>query len=186
MCTSTVRGRCATTCPSSEVQPPAELRFTGPRPLRGRLRVPGDKGITHRALLFAALAEGRSRISGIPDGDDVAPDAPRARATRRAASEWPTATSSCRGRPPRLREPDGVVDCGNSGTTMRMLAGLVAAQPFLTVLTGDESLVTRPMARVVEPLRSMGAQIDGRDDGALAPLVIRGGTLQGTPVRARR
>jgi 3-phosphoshikimate 1-carboxyvinyltransferase len=178
MCTSTVRGRCATTCPSSEVPLPAELRFTGPRPLRGRLRVPGDKGITHRALLFAALAEGRSRISGIPDGDDVA-------RTRRALEQLGVRVrvadgdALVQGTPAPLREPDGVVDCGNSGTTMRMLAGLVAAQPFLTVLTGDESLLTRPMARVVEPLRSMGAQIEGRDNGALAPLVIRGGPLQG-------
>jgi len=78
-----------------------------------------------------------------------------------------------------LREPETVIDCGNSGTTMRMLAGLVAGRPFLSVLTGDDSLSRRPMRRVVAPLRAMGATLDGRADGDLAPLTVRGGDLQG-------
>ncbi|HEX5586313.1 MAG TPA: 3-phosphoshikimate 1-carboxyvinyltransferase, partial [Acidimicrobiia bacterium] len=78
-----------------------------------------------------------------------------------------------------LHEPAGVLDCGNSGTTMRTVAGLLAGRPFLSVLSGDESLQARPMARVVEPLRAMGAQLDGRAGGTLAPLVVRGGGLRG-------
>ena len=158
---------------------PTELILTGPSPLRGRLRLPGDKGISHRALLFAAFAEGPSRLVGLADGDDV-------HRTRRALEHL-----GVRARPgpegvvvhgagARLREPDRVIECENSGTTIRMLAGLLAAQPFLTVLTGDASLSTRPMGRVVEPLRAMGAQIDGRDGGTRAPLSIRGGPLRGT------
>ncbi len=158
---------------------PAELTLAGPRPLRGRLRVPGDKGISHRALVFAALAHRQSRITGIADGDDV-------QRTRVALEQLGVRTRVrgtevvVPGTGGRLREPDCVIDCGNSGTTLRMLAGLLAAQPFHTSLTGDDSLTGRPMRRVVEPLRAMGARIDGRDDGARAPLSIRGGPLRGT------
>ncbi|MGH9031533.1 MAG: 3-phosphoshikimate 1-carboxyvinyltransferase, partial [Acidimicrobiia bacterium] len=147
---------------------PAELNLVGPRPLRGRLRLPGDKGISHRALLFAAFTDGPSRIGGIADGDDV-------HRTRVALEHLGVRVRAAggdvvvvQGAAGRLREPERVLDCGNSGTTLRMVTGLVAAQPFHTVLTGDSSLVARPMARVVEPLRRMGARIDGRDDGARA------------------
>jgi 3-phosphoshikimate 1-carboxyvinyltransferase len=163
----------------------AEIIIAGPRPLRGTLRVPGDKGISHRALLAAALASGSSTIRGLADGDDVL----RTRAAlerlgvrlavsktaepdRGAVSVQSTGVSG-------LREPDAVIDCGNSGTTMRALSGLVAGRPFLTVLTGDASLLSRPMGRVVNPLRALGARVDGRADGELAPLVIRGGDLTG-------
>jgi len=78
-----------------------------------------------------------------------------------------------------LIEPDAVIDCGNSGTSIRLLAGLLAGRPFHSVLTGDASITRRPMARVVDPLRAMGARIDGRDGGRLAPLAIRGGGLTG-------
>src|SRR5262249_59621362 len=81
-----------------------------------------------------------------------------------------------------LREPDAVIDCGNSGTTMRTLAGLLAGRPFLSVLTGDASLQARPMGRVIRPLRMLGARIDGRADGELAPLAVRGGGLTGRRV----
>ncbi|MGQ0805801.1 MAG: 3-phosphoshikimate 1-carboxyvinyltransferase [Actinomycetota bacterium] len=157
---------------------PAELSVVGPRPLRGRLRVPGDKGVSHRALLFAALADGRSRVAGVPDGDDVH----RTRAALEQLGVRCRSTGgpvSVHGLGGVLREPDREIDCGNSGTTIRMVAGLVAAHPFLTVLTGDESLVTRPMARVAEPLRAMGARIDGAADGTRAPLAVRGGELHG-------
>ncbi len=157
---------------------PSELTLAGPLPLRGRLQLPGDKGISHRALLFAALADGPSRLTGLADGDDVH----RTRVAlehlgvRVRTSEGAVVVYGAGG---SLREPERVLDCGNSGTTMRMVTGLVAAQPFHTVLTGDSSLVTRPMARVVEPLRRMGAHVDGRDDGARAPLAVRGGSLHG-------
>ncbi|HUF84970.1 MAG TPA: 3-phosphoshikimate 1-carboxyvinyltransferase, partial [Acidimicrobiia bacterium] len=158
---------------------PAELSVVGPRPLRGRLRLPGDKGITHRALLFAALTEGRSRVTGVPYGDDVH----RTRAALGHLGVRSRATGdavSVQGPGGGLRESTHVIDCGNSGTTIRMVAGLVAAHPFLTVLTGDASLVTRPMARIADPLRALGADLDGREDGTRAPLAIRGGALQGT------
>ena len=159
---------------------PTDLVLAGPRPLRGTVRVPGDKGISHRALLFGALAEGRSRVAGLAGGDDV-------RRTRRAVralgvrvtGSGTTATVTGLG-VDGLTEPAGVIDCGNSGTSMRLLAGLLAGRPFLTVLTGDASLVTRPMGRVADPLRAMGAHVDGRAEGTLAPLVIRGGALAGT------
>jgi len=150
-----------------------EIVVGGARPLRGRVRVPGDKSISHRALLFAALADGRSTVAGLATGADVA-------ATRRSlerlgvrikgTAERLTVTASG---VEALREADGVIDCANSGTSMRVLSGLLAGRPFLSVLDGDDSLRTRPMARVVQPLRAMGAAIDGRADGTLAPLVVR-------------
>ncbi len=158
---------------------PNEIVVGGARPLRGRVRVPGDKSISHRALLFAALADGRSTIARLATGADVA-------ATRRSLERLGV---RIKGTPERLtvtgagvdglREPDGVIDCANSGTSMRVLSGLLAGRPFLSVLDGDDSLRTRPMARVVQPLRAMGAAIDGRADGTLAPLVVRGGALTG-------
>jgi 3-phosphoshikimate 1-carboxyvinyltransferase len=157
--------------------------FAGPRPLRGRLRVPGDKGMSHRALLFAAMADGRSRVTGLAGGEDVA-------RTRVALGALGVATAADDATDDdaitihghgvdAFTEPHGVVDCGNSGTGMRLLAGLLAGRPFLSILTGDESLVERPMARVVEPLRAMGATVDGRAGGTLPPLVVRGGELVG-------
>jgi 3-phosphoshikimate 1-carboxyvinyltransferase len=159
----------------------AELSLAGPRPLRGTIRVPGEKGISHRALLVGALADGRTRLRGLAPGDDVARTA-AALGQLGVGVRGGDGGGDCTVRgagADSLREPADVVDCGNSGTTLRMLAGLVAGRPFLTVLTGDESLRARPMARVVEPLRALGARVDGRDDGRLAPLAVRGGELTG-------
>jgi 3-phosphoshikimate 1-carboxyvinyltransferase len=157
----------------------SEVVVGGARPLHGRLRVPGDKSISHRALLFAALADGRSTIVGLATGADVA-------ATRRGLELLGV---RIKGSPERLtvsangvealREPEQIVDCGNSGTSMRVLTGLLAGRPFLSVLDGDASLRRRPMARVVDPLRAMGAAIDARANGTLAPVVVRGGALTG-------
>ena len=158
---------------------PAELVVEGGRPLRGRLRLPGCKGISHRALLFAAIADGRSRIEHLADGADVASTADALTGLGvRVQRDGTTAQVAARGFD-GLHEPERVLDCGNSGTTMRMLCGLVAGRPFLSVLTGDDSLSRRPMLRVVDPLRAMGAHLDGRDGGALAPIVVRGGALAG-------
>lgn len=159
---------------------PAEFVLHGGRPLRGRLRLPGCKGISHRALLFAAIADGRSRLRGLADGADVASTAEAldllgVRLKRAADGAVIVTAAGADG----LREPESVLDCGNSGTTMRMLTGLLAGRPFLSVLTGDESLSRRPMARVVAPLRAMGAAVDGRAEGTLAPLAIRGRGLRG-------
>jgi 3-phosphoshikimate 1-carboxyvinyltransferase len=158
---------------------PAELTVAGGRPLRGSLRVPGCKGISHRALLFAAVADGRSTLRGLADGADVA-------ATAACLDELGVRVRSSGGAVvvggagfAGLREAPGVLDCGNSGSTMRMLAGLLAGREFLSVLVGDESLSTRPMRRVLDPLAAMGAHVDGRDGGRLAPIVLRGGALRG-------
>lgn len=151
----------------------------GPRSLRGRIRLPGDKSISHRALLFAGLAAGRSRIANAGTGADVGATG-RALAAVGVAVERDGAGLNVTS--PGLdawSEPDDVVDCGNSGTTIRVLAGALAGRPFCTVLTGDASLRRRPMARVADPLRGMGARIDGRDGGNRAPLVVRGGDLVG-------
>lgn len=157
---------------------PAALTVGGAAPLRGRIRLPGDKGISHRALLFAALADGASRIVGLAAGADVA----RTRDVLTAVGVEIVGTPAAltvQGRAGDLREPGAVLDCGNSGTTMRTATGLLAGGPGLAVLTGDDSLRERPMGRVVTPLRAMGAHVDGRADGTLAPLVVRGGDLQG-------
>jgi 3-phosphoshikimate 1-carboxyvinyltransferase len=163
------------------VSTPADERvFGGARPLRGTLHLPGDKSISHRALLFAALATGQSRITNLSTGADV-------RATRRALEHLGVRVRVTRGGPVTVRaggvdgfgEPEDVIECGNSGTSMRVLAGLLAGRSFMSVLTGDASLRRRPMRRVVEPLRAMGAKIDGRDGGDRAPLVVRGGDLEG-------
>ena len=141
-------------------------------PLRGTIRVPGDKSISHRALLLGALAKGTSRVTGLSDGDDV-------RRTAAAVKAMGASIEGDRVVGGDLREPAHTIDVGNSGTSVRLLAGLCAGFPWLTVLDGDDSIARRPMDRVAEPLRSMGASIDGRDGGDRTPLAIRGGGLHG-------
>jgi 3-phosphoshikimate 1-carboxyvinyltransferase len=136
--------------------------------------VPGDKSISHRALLLAALAEGTSTVRGLSGGDDVA----RTRAAVRAFGAAIDGDRITGGRS-RLHEPDDVIDVGNSGTSIRLLAGVASGFDGLTVLTGDTSIRRRPMGRVTEPLRRMGAHVDGRDGGERPPLVVRGGGLNG-------
>ena len=157
---------------------PDVLVVGGARPLRGRFRVPGDKSISHRALIFGALAEGSSAITNLATGDDV-------RATARVLAQLGATVGSDGdavivggGGVEGFTEPDDVLDCANSGTTMRVLAGVLAGRPFLSVLSGDASLRARPMGRVVEPLRAMGADVDGRAGARCAPLVIRGAALR--------
>ena len=147
--------------------------------LRGRVQVPGDKSISHRALLLAARAPGRSHLSGLSDGDDVGRTAAAIAALGADVKGRAPGDVEIDGGPDRLHEPDGVIDVGNSGTGMRLLAGFVAAFDWLTVLHGDSSVARRPMGRVVEPLRRMGAGVDGRQDATLPPLVVRGGGLVG-------
>ncbi|MCU1461559.1 MAG: 3-phosphoshikimate 1-carboxyvinyltransferase [Acidimicrobiales bacterium] len=146
------------------------MRIPGPRRVTGRLRPPGDKSVSHRALLLGALADGTSTISGLSDGDDVARTA-RAVSALGARIDGPRIT----GGRDRLHAPADVVDCGNSGTAIRLLAGVSASLPFRTVLDGDGSVRTRPMGRVTEPLAVMGARIDSD----YAPLTIDGGGLHG-------
>ena len=146
----------------------------GGGPLRGRIRVPGDKSISHRVLMLGALAEGVSRVRGLSQGDDVARTA---RAVQAMGAEFDGERIS--GGTSRLHESEDVNDLGNSGTGIRLLAGLCAGLPWLTVLTGDGSIRIRPMDRVSLPLRQMGAAVDGRAGGRLPPLTIRGGGLHG-------
>jgi 3-phosphoshikimate 1-carboxyvinyltransferase len=146
------------------------MRIPGPRRVTGRLRPPGDKSVSHRALLLGALADGTSTISGLSDGDDVARTA-RAVSALGARIDGPRIT----GGRDRLHAAADVVDCGNSGTAIRLLAGVTASLPFRTVLDGDASVRTRPMGRVTEPLAVMGARIDND----YAPLTIDGGGLHG-------
>lgn len=151
------------------------------KPLTGTVQVPGDKSISHRALMLAALAEGSSSISGLNEGEDV--DRTSAALAALGAVVRGTEGSSLvhvegwgeRG----PHEPTGVIDAGNSGTTARVLLGLIANLDGSAVIAGDVSLSARPMLRVVAPLRAMGASIDGRDHGDRLPLTIRGGRLSG-------
>lgn len=145
-------------------------------PIRGTLRMPGDKSVSHRALIIAALARGTSRVTGLSSGQDVAHTRAIVEALGAVTRDTDTGLEVDGG---ELHEPTHVLDVGNSGTGIRLLAGLCAGLPFLSVLQGDSSIATRPMDRVTEPLRAMGARIDGRSHGRLAPLVIRGGGLHG-------
>ena len=148
--------------------------------LRGTIAVPGDKSVTHRALMFNALAQGDARITGFLDAADTRSTlaAMRALGVRIDQPEPGTLIVHGRGRA-ALSEPDDVIDCGNSGTTMRLLAGLIAGLPMQVVLTGDGSLRGRPMGRIVRPLTALGADVTARAGGTLPPIVIRGGPIAG-------
>ncbi|HHY93482.1 MAG TPA: 3-phosphoshikimate 1-carboxyvinyltransferase [Firmicutes bacterium] len=147
--------------------------------LQGEVRVPGDKSISHRAAIMAAMGKGDSVIRGFSPSADCASTL---RALRELGvdllREGDTVTVHSRG-VEGWKEPEDVLDLGNSGTSMRLLAGVLAGCEGLFVLTGDDSLRRRPMGRIVEPLRRMGAAIDGRKGGQLAPLVIKGQRLRG-------
>ena len=151
-----------------------------PAKLGGELAVPGDKSISHRSLILNAMAHGSARITGLSNGEDVMStlDCLRRMGAEITQGSIPGEYAIV-GRGPVLQEPLDILDAGNSGTSMRLLSGLLAAQPFLSVLTGDASLRSRPMRRIVEPLQQMGAQVLGRQNGSLAPLVIQGGSLRG-------
>ena len=152
------------------------------RRLRGRLRVPGDKSISHRYAMLAALAGGTSTISGYSTGADCRSTLRCLRALgvdieeTAETGETSTVTVAGRGIGAFVR-PAQVLDAGNSGTTMRLLAGILAGHPFDTVLTGDASLQRRPMRRIIDPLQRMGGHVDAAD--GRPPLRIRGGALEG-------
>jgi len=143
--------------------------------LAGRVLVPGDKSISHRAALFGALARGRTEITGFLEGEDCLATLRAVRAlgvevTRKGPGHYLVDGTG----PDGLTEPEDVIDCGNAGTGARLLVGVLAGQPFWTILTGDESLRSRPMDRVAEPLRRMGATVVGRREGSRLPLAVRG------------
>lgn len=145
------------------------------RPLQGELRVPGDKSVSHRAIMLAALAEGRSHISGFLEGEDTRATAAAFRAMGVNIEVPSSGERRIRGVGLHgLRRPPGDLDCGNAGTGMRLLAGVLAGQAFDSRLVGDASLSRRPMRRVTEPLARMGARIETAE-GGLPPLCIFGG-----------
>jgi 3-phosphoshikimate 1-carboxyvinyltransferase len=162
----------------SDIVAEALLQAAPGGPLRGHIAVPGDKSISHRALILGALAEGETRIEGLSEGADVLATAAALRAfgvvvTRTGEGSW-----LVRGGP--WHSPDTPVDCGNSGTAARLLMGAAAGFPIAATFTGDASLSARPMERVLAPLRLMGARADG--DGL--PVTLHGGGLAGIDCRS--
>jgi 3-phosphoshikimate 1-carboxyvinyltransferase len=155
------------------------------RGLQGTLTVPGDKSISHRAIILGALAEGLTEIRGWSRSEDCQRTVEAARALGVEVEGWESELLQIHGKGIRsLREATDVLDCGNSGTTMRLFGGVLSGQPFLSVLTGDASLRRRPMDRIVLPLRQMGAEIRGRAHDTLPPLAVRGGGLRGVTYRS--
>ncbi|MCI0789980.1 MAG: 3-phosphoshikimate 1-carboxyvinyltransferase [Chloroflexi bacterium] len=151
-----------------------------PASLGGVLSVPGDKSISHRSLILNAIAQGDAMVQGLSGGEDVI-STMRCLQAMGVSIEPAGAPGSyrVRGKGPQLDEPYDILDARNSGTSMRLLSGVLASQSFVSVITGDGSLRSRPMHRIVHPLVQMGAQIMGRQNDTLAPLTIRGGGLRG-------
>ncbi|HSH37115.1 3-phosphoshikimate 1-carboxyvinyltransferase [Schnuerera sp.] len=152
--------------------------------LKGEIEVPGDKSISHRSIMIGALAEGMTTVSGILTSEDV-------KRTIEAFEQMGVNIKIERGKVniegvglKGLRKPNSIIDCGNSGTTMRLLSGILVGQNFHTTLVGDSSLNNRPMDRIIKPLRKMGANIQGRED-RFAPLEIKasGKKLKGIKYR---
>ncbi|MEM7653976.1 MAG: 3-phosphoshikimate 1-carboxyvinyltransferase, partial [Pseudomonadota bacterium] len=153
--------------------------------LSGRVRVPGDKSISHRAIMFGGLAVGETVIDGLLEGEDVLRTADLLRAlgakVRRddVTARWHVNGMGVGG----FHEPNDIVDMGNAGTGVRLAMGLVATHPFTTVFTGDASLRRRPMSRVTVPLRQMGAEFYGRANGLLPIATV--GTAEPLPIQYR-
>jgi len=153
-----------------------------PRSLRGEVTPPGDKSISHRAALLSSVARGEARLANFSPSADCAATLDCMEALGAGIERGPAKPGVVHVAgvgEDGLREPVDVLCAGNSGTTMRLLSGLLSAQPFLSIITGDDSLRSRPMDRVVVPLRLMGADVWGRAGGSLAPLAIKGGALRG-------
>ncbi len=149
--------------------------------LRGEIEVPGDKSISHRSIMIGSLATGTTVVRGFLHGEDNHATLNAFRAMGVTIEEGAAGVLRIEGRGLHgLEEPGDVLDCGNSGTTIRLMTGLLAGQSFFSVLTGDRYLRRRPMKRVLAPLAAMGARIWGRGGGDLAPLAIQGGSLRGT------
>ena len=159
-------------------------RFSPAGPLRGTIRVPGDKSISHRSLMFAGLAVGRSTITGLLEGEDVLATAAAmrqfgAQITRGSDGAWVVDGVGVGS----LLEPKQALDMGNSGTSTRLLMGLVASHAITATFTGDASLSGRPMKRVIDPLALMGASFEASAEGTL-PLMLRGAS-PGVPITYR-
>lgn len=148
--------------------------------LKGEVTPPSDKSISHRAIMLASLAEGKSEITSFLRSEDTMSTVNIFRSLGVDIQERPdksTVIVDGKGLE-SLKEAQGILDCGNSGTTMRMTSGILAGYPFMSILSGDSSLNSRPMKRIASPLREMGATVLGRNNGGLPPLVISGGDLR--------
>jgi 3-phosphoshikimate 1-carboxyvinyltransferase len=156
----------------------AELRVARAPHIEAEIVVPGDKSISHRAVILAALSNGTCTIRGFLPSQDCQCTVDAMRALGISIEQLNETTLIIHGQRGHFRQPSGPIDCGNSGTLMRLLCGLLAAQPFECELSGDSSLSSRPMNRVIEPLSKMGAVIEGSGPKGTAPLKIRGGKLQ--------
>ncbi|MFC7442115.1 3-phosphoshikimate 1-carboxyvinyltransferase [Laceyella putida] len=156
------------------------IRTSQRKPFRATLTVPGDKSISHRSIMFGAIANGITEVEGFLPGADCLSTI-RCFGQLGVEIERLSETSvRVHGRGfAGLAEPVYPLDVGNSGTTIRLMLGILSGVPIFSTLIGDESIARRPMKRVVEPLRKMGARIDGRQDGRFTPLSVRGGRLQG-------
>jgi len=151
---------------------------TSSTPLRGEITVPGDKSISHRSIMIGSLAKGQTVVRGFLHGEDNHSTLRAFRAMGIEIKEEENGVLVIDGKGlVGLKEPNDVLDCGNSGTTIRLMSGLLAGQKFFSVVTGDRYLRKRPMKRVVTPLTQMGARIWGRGGGDLAPLAFQGGEL---------
>jgi 3-phosphoshikimate 1-carboxyvinyltransferase len=159
-------------------RPTLQLEVGPARPLTGTFRPPGDKSVTHRAYLLALLAQGTTVVENANPGRDCT-DTLRCAEVLGLEGRERGFRSVFYGRNGTLVEPNRVLDCGNSGTTMRLMAGVLAGQPIFAVLEGDASLHRRPIGRVIEPLVRMGAHLWARAGDSLPPLAIRGGALRG-------
>ncbi len=155
-------------------------RVRATRALDGEIYPPSDKSISHRAVILNSIAQGNARVSNFSQAGDCFATVGCLRALGVRIESGEAGELFVRGMGEEgLKEAEDVLDAENSATTMRILTGLLAAQPFLSVITGDQSLRSRPMSRVIQPLRLMGARIWGRSGDSRAPLVIKGGQLHG-------
>jgi 3-phosphoshikimate 1-carboxyvinyltransferase len=152
-------------------------------PLKGELFVAPDKSISHRAVIFSSLAKGEGIVRNFLQANDTLSTCDCMRQLGISIEEKDSILIICGKGLDGLKEPKTILDCGNSGTTIRLLSGLLASQPFFSVLSGDESLNARPMKRVIHPLSTMGADILARDDNSYPPLAIRGKLLKGIDYR---
>jgi len=153
-------------------------RPPGIKSIRYDLSPPGDKSISHRAILLASISEGKSSLRGIPRSGDIQRTISSVRAMGTKVTRHGNDVSITPYREGQLKEPGSAIDCGSSATTMRLLTGLLAPGDFTVVLTGDASLRRRPMDRVIIPLRRMGAEIQGSGDDRFPPLVVSGNRVK--------
>lgn len=160
----------------------AELKIKKAKNIHAEFSFPGDKSISHRAVMLSSIADGESRIRNLSTGDDVKRSINAFKSMGVEIMVGEETVIKGRGFY-GLREPEEILDAGNSGTTARLLTGLLSPQKFFSVITGDESLRRRPMARVVQPMRELGASINGRSGGNFLPISISGRELKGKRIK---